>query len=394
MLYGIGKLADLVDMYSRHRDTLFSKNVRYYLTSARNLERGPAAKIRETLMDMCVRGIIDPELFAFYHDGVTIFARAVRKSEERIELQEPYVLNGCQTIKTAYRFFTDPRIRDRVSADRWRHVTIPLRITTTRDGELVQTITINNNRQNPISAAALRANDALQLELERRFRSRKLLYERQEGLLEHIQDTNPEILVEEYENSNDLAINIMELARSIASAQGRDGLAYALRPNDIFEHDSIYHKIFNRKTTSSTILLTFLQNLHDVVFLVMKKELKLERIGNGPSPSRVGYHAMALLMRHLAKENKRDFVLTFGQERLGKRAPDFREELRKELGNHRSGIQAALREHLLGAPDSSAETLREGYEAAERALRLRGDIDPFASFADLDEEDEDEPLLD
>lgn len=53
---------------------------------------------------------------------------------------------------------------------------------------------------------------------------------------------------------------------------------------------------------------------------------------------------MALLMRHMAKEDKRDFVLTF--------------------------------------------------EAAERALRLRGDIDPFASFADLDEEDEEEPLLD
>lgn len=42
----------------------------------------------------------------------------------------------------------------------------------------------------------------------------------------HLKDTNPEILVEEHENSNDLTINIVELARSIASAQGRDGLAY------------------------------------------------------------------------------------------------------------------------------------------------------------------------
>ncbi|WP_084610740.1 AIPR family protein [Archangium violaceum] len=386
MLYGIAKLAELVAMYSLRRDTLFSKNVRYFIKNAKNTERGPSAKIRETLAQMCIKGTIDPGLFAFFHNGVTVFARAIRKNGNRIEIQDPYVLNGCQTIKTAYLFSMDPKIKDKLQQDKWAQVTIPLRITTTRDENLVQTITINNNRQNAIPPAALRANNPLQLELERRFRSRKIFYERQEGSFAHILDSNPETLIEDYENSNDLAIHIVELARSIAAAQGEEGLSYALHPNDIFEHDGTYHKVFNNRTTASTIFLTFLQNTHDMIFLVLKRDLRLEKIGNGPSPSRVGYHAIALLVRHLAKSNKHDFVLRFGQERLGKKAADFREELRKELGNHRSGIQTALKEHLLSAPDSRAETLRESYSAAERSLRLRGNIDPFATFANLDEE--------
>jgi hypothetical protein len=386
MLYGVAKLSELVTMYSLRRDTLFSKNVRYFIKNAKNTERGPSAKIRETLTQMCIKGTIDPALFAFFHNGVTVFARTVRKNSNRIEIQDPYVLNGCQTIKTAYLFSMDPKVKERIQRDKWAQVTIPLRITTTRDDNLVQTITLNNNRQNAIPPAALRANDPLQLELERRFRGRKLFYERQEGAFAHILDSNPEILIDDYENSNDLAIHIVELARSIAAAQGENGLSYALHPNEIFEHDNIYHKVFNKKTTASTTFLTFLQNLHDIIFLVLKRDLRLEKTGNGPSPSRVGYHAIALLVKHLTKGNKPEFILRFGQERLGKKAADFRDELRKELGNHRSGIQTALKEHLLSAPDSRAETLREGYSAAERSLRLRGDIDPFTSFADLDEE--------
>ena len=54
MLYGIGRLAELVDLYRSRRDDLFEKNVRFFISKASNIERGPSAKMRETLKDIAI----------------------------------------------------------------------------------------------------------------------------------------------------------------------------------------------------------------------------------------------------------------------------------------------------------------------------------------------------
>ncbi len=72
----IGRLADLVELYRTRRDHLFSKNVRYYLHSKRNTEKGPAGKMRETLKHICIDKTLPPEQFALFHNGVTIYAQA------------------------------------------------------------------------------------------------------------------------------------------------------------------------------------------------------------------------------------------------------------------------------------------------------------------------------
>jgi AIPR protein len=97
-----------VEIYRARKDDLFSKNVRLFLKSKTNTEKGPSGKMRETLNTMCCA--IDsenknpPELFALYHNGITIYARNVSMKDQTLILREPYVLNGCQTISTAYRF--------------------------------------------------------------------------------------------------------------------------------------------------------------------------------------------------------------------------------------------------------------------------------------------------
>lgn len=40
MFYGVGRLADLVDLYTSRRDNLFARNVRYYLYSKKNTDKG------------------------------------------------------------------------------------------------------------------------------------------------------------------------------------------------------------------------------------------------------------------------------------------------------------------------------------------------------------------
>src|SRR5262249_45274589 len=170
MYYGIGKLSELVEMYRSRRDLLFSKNVRYFLSKKSNLEKGPSGRMRETLKSICIDQTLEPELFSFFHNGVTIYAEHVELKESALDLRSPYVLNGCQTVKTAFLFASDPRLKNRIHQERWNSITVPVRITMTRDEALIRTITINNNRQNTISPSALRANDPVQLQLQERFR--------------------------------------------------------------------------------------------------------------------------------------------------------------------------------------------------------------------------------
>jgi hypothetical protein len=188
MYYGVGLLAELVDLYRQRRDTLFSKNVRYFINKKSNIEKGAAGKMRQTLDQICNikyqsldENFLEPEVFAFYHNGITLFAREVETIEGGIKIREPYVLNGCQTIKNAYLYFHNPRNRGKINEDKWKHILVPLRVLRTKDEDLMRAVTINNNRQNTISYAALRANDPVQIRLEERFRKAKIFYERQEG---------------------------------------------------------------------------------------------------------------------------------------------------------------------------------------------------------------------
>ena len=80
MFYGVGKLAELVDLYRARRDMLFSKNVRYFLSKKSNLEKGPSGRMRETLKDICVDRKVEPELFSFFHNGVTLYAEQVQQT--------------------------------------------------------------------------------------------------------------------------------------------------------------------------------------------------------------------------------------------------------------------------------------------------------------------------
>ena len=107
MYYGIGKLSELVELYARKRENLFSKNVRYYIDKKKNIEKGPVGKMRETLSRITIDSSpdrLEPHIFAFFHNGVTLSTNDVTPSDGGVELADPYVLNGCQTIKNGFIF--------------------------------------------------------------------------------------------------------------------------------------------------------------------------------------------------------------------------------------------------------------------------------------------------
>ncbi len=386
MHYGIGRLAELVEMYRSRRDLLFSKNVRYFLSKQLNLENSPHRQMRETLKYICVDRTVEPELFSFYHNGVTLYAEQVQKMEGGLQLRAPYVLNGCQTVKTAFMFASDPRLKNKIDEERWKKITVPVRVTMTRDENLIRTITINNNRQNTISPSALRANEPDQLDLQARFRRFKIFYERQEGAFKTIQDTDS---IGEFENTSNRCVNIVHLARSLAAiAGGTDLFNYAYHPNHIFEREQAYKRCFSSKRLASVTFLIFLQNLHDVLPLVLKKDLNLVPYEGAPKPGRLAFCTMCLLCRYLAREKRRELVVEYGQALWGKNKK-FRDEIGSYLGNRRSRIKSVLDEKFMTLSDGSTESLKTAFGRAEAVLRLGAQIDPFEAFKDLNEWNQD-----
>jgi hypothetical protein len=383
MFSGIGRLADLVDLYRARRDDLFSRNVRYYLQSKKNTEKGPAGKMRATLKEMCVDGDLEPERFAMFHNGVTMFSRRAQLVEGQVRVRDPYVLNGCQTIKNAFLFRVDGNLKSKIKDDLWQRVSVPVRIIETTDDGLVRSVTVNNNRQNAMLSAALRSNDPVQIRLEQRFKERRIVYQRQEGAFENIWAMQPELLEDEYENTAGAWVDMHEIARAIAATAGE--ISLALHPNDLFESDAAYERCFNERTRlRSIVFLTFLQNLHDVVGLVLKKDLNLGAKGGGPKPSRFMYHTICLLTRHLAKQRMHDFVAEWGA-RLHYRDKGFREEIRRTLNSNSSGIRGEIARRFMTLESGSTNEVNAAFEKCKNALHLKDGIDPFEVFADLDD---------
>ena len=144
-------------------------------------------------------------------------------------------------------------------------------------------------------------------------------------------------------------------------------------------------RCFSEKNRLRSIaFLTFLQNLHDIVGLVLKKDLNLEAKGGGPKPSRFVYHAMCLLTRHLAKQRIHDFVAQWGA-RLHYRDKAFREEIRRTINSNSSGIRGEIARRFMTLESGNTNEVNAAFEKCKNALHLKDNIDPFEMFADLDD---------
>lgn len=162
-------------------------------------------------------------------------------------------------------------------------------------------------------------------------------------------------------------------------------MVWALHPNDIFESDKAYESSFDEKRTlRSIVFLTFLQNLHDVMDLVLKKDLNLTPKAEGPKPARFLYQTICLLTRYLAREDMGEFVAEWGTKLYGRHGP-LREEIRKILNSQKSRIRTEIAGNFMNLEDGKSETINAAFEKCQKNLKLGEGIDPFATFAELDE---------
>jgi hypothetical protein len=98
LMIGATRLRDVFDFMKSYKakvgdlDYLYEKNVRKFLGSKRKVNRG----IEETIEN-------NPERFGLYNNGITIVSERARQiSENEFELENPFIVNGCQTTRSIW----------------------------------------------------------------------------------------------------------------------------------------------------------------------------------------------------------------------------------------------------------------------------------------------------
>jgi hypothetical protein len=341
---GLGRLSDLVNLYKDLGDGLFEKNVRLYLYEKK--PKSPAKHIQKTLEAICIAkpqaAPLEPEKFALFHNGITLHATAADPVDTGLAIRTPSVLNGCQTVKTAYLFLEDLNNRNLIDTKKWDAIPIPLRIVVTCDEDLVRNVTTSNNRQTEMSASAYRANQPEQIKLANRFAATGIFYERQEAAFRNLKMGDPRELEESYPNSLEGPINIEKLAQAIACATNIP-LSTASRLDRLFE-DYDYPKIFSENHLQNLHLLVFLTNLLCIMRLVLKdlKDHAPAKLGD-LSAGRFVYPCARLMSRYIARACP-DIPVKYGTQVLKShnKTAELRGEIRKLAAAQNTGLQQML----------------------------------------------------
>lgn len=243
MHVGFVKLTDLHAMFVAMKERFLDRNIRFLLSGRKPGEETAVNRnLLKAFEDITIAKKLDPEVFAFNHNGVTLFAEMIEGADGNYKITEPRLLNGAQTIGSFDAFVkghsTDGLLMK--ESERLAGIKVMCKVIAQSDQDFVTTVTICNNRQNPVAPWNLRANDMIQLQLADRFREELgLFYERQENAFEYFSDKE---LQEKGLDAGD-AIEMVRLAQTFLVTDGSiDKLS---RMTEVFETDKSYEQVFS-----------------------------------------------------------------------------------------------------------------------------------------------------
>jgi hypothetical protein len=243
MHVGFVRLRDLHAMFVAMKDRFLDRNIRWLLTGRKpGNETAVNRRLLKAFEEITITRKVDPGVFAFNHNGVTLFAEMIEGSDGKYRITEPRLLNGAQTVGS-FDAFLDSHKTDAVlsqAIDRLDAMRVMCKVISQADENFVTTVTICNNRQNPVAPWNLRANDMIQLQLAGRFREELgRYYERQENAFEHFSD----IELEEKGLTPGEHIEMVPLAQTFLVTDGSiDKLSHM---REVFENDKSYEQVFS-----------------------------------------------------------------------------------------------------------------------------------------------------
>jgi hypothetical protein len=243
MHIGFVRLLDLHAMFVAMKDRFLDRNIRSLLSGRKpGKETAVNRRLLKAFEEITITRKQDPGVFAFNHNGVTIFAEMIEGSDGKYRVTEPRLLNGAQTVGSFNAFLNSHKDDAALNqaGERLDAMRVMCKVITKSDQDFVTMVTICNNRQNPVEPWNLRANDMIQLQLASRFREElNLYYERQENAFEQFSDVE----LEEKGLRPGEAIELVRLAQTFLVTDGSiDKLS---RMNEVFENDKSYEQVFS-----------------------------------------------------------------------------------------------------------------------------------------------------
>jgi len=224
--------------YERKPDiSIFNKNIRYKLKGKKH------NKIRERIFNTLEN---NPEQFLILNNGITIVCRDLKvdKENRKVILENPQIVNGCQTSFAIFDFFSKKKMREN-EIKRIPSYVLAKIIKAPPQEEIIDKITEASNLQNPISWRDLRSNDKWQRKIQIAFENRGIFYERKAGeweLLSRPQRDNFKVAPRKFRRLDNWLVGQIYL-----SLLGRPDFAKNNK-KDIFERDDVYRLIFDYDT--------------------------------------------------------------------------------------------------------------------------------------------------
>lgn len=238
MYVGFVPLMDLYRIYKSLGQRFLDRNIRYGLSA----ENAPNKKIREALGDIVLKQKVAPDVFAFNHNGVTLAAEHLTTHENHTALRVPRLLNGAQTITSLAKFLVDNEGHPALSgtAPALESIRVLAKIVVDDPfSDFVTTVTICNNRQNPVEPWNLRANDRIQCDLHDKLREEaRIFYSRQDNAFRNHSVEDLEEMG--FEAGRDMGIR--PLAQTFLAVQGE--IAKMSQLPEVFENQKWYEETF------------------------------------------------------------------------------------------------------------------------------------------------------
>ena len=236
MYVGFVPLIDLHGINSVLGRRFLERNIRFALPPDGAVNRA----LSQTFSRILLRSEGSPEMFGFHHNGVTLSAAKVEVSNEGTTVINPRLLNGAQTVSTFSAFWdhNNPALRTVAANKTLDELKVLFRIITKADDTNLTEITISNNRQNPVLAWQLHANDQIQLQLEDWFAHEGIPYQRQHRAFSKVaaQDW------QQMDFTETKAIELLKLARTFLCVEGQ--LNKATHISEQFENQAEYAELF------------------------------------------------------------------------------------------------------------------------------------------------------
>lgn len=336
---------EIAKVMSKYKNALLTYNPRNYLS----LEKNDVNKeIKKSILDYSTGE------FAIFNNGITIFADSGnvntatgRQSIGTVTIRKPQIINGGQTAFTLSKLYEEGTLKEQFD-----NKEVLLKIISpnyqsdssneNKDKEIIKSISKSTNQQSKIEEADMRANDDIQIRIQKTlFEKYGLLYERKKGEFE---EAFSKKLVDKK-----MLIKREDLIKSYLSFKGEPGQAKNIK-KDLLFGETKFNTLIDKIEIVDDIFLSIL--LYQKISELEKKYISefdknLSKYGHA---LKYGKNALIYMYSLVFDKNSNSDTITTNLEKLLNNWRVFENSFFKEGGKNsifNEYRNSTINEHIL-----------------------------------------------